>query len=303
MDMANQLDLYQLRAFHALGQTGSFTGAARRLNLTQSAVSHAIAKLEATAGTELVERRAREFRLTEQGDRLFLACEEIFATLEAAAEDLDESRATGRLRLGATVEFGSSILMRHIQPFLAAHPGVEIDFTLAHDLLAPLLRDDLDLVIDCQEHFLPELDRRPLFRETFVVAGSPGFQAAYGLRTALDLAGCPVLSLDKAGAWWHRFLLPLPEPERPGLTRIIEVNHLRAMINAGIAGLGALLAPTYSVLRELERGDLMDLLPAIRPVEERFCIYQKKRKVALRKQRMLTEYLQTISPAEFGVFQ
>jgi hypothetical protein len=36
-------------------------------------------------------------------------------------------------------------------------------------------------------------------------------------------------------------------------------------------------------------------------VEERFCIYQKKRKAVLRKQRMLTEYLQTISPAEFGV--
>jgi len=301
MNMAIQLDLYQLRTFHALGQTGSFTGAARRLHLTQSAVSHAIAKLEANAGTELVERRAREFRLTEHGDRLFLACEEVFATLEAAAEDLDESRATGRLRLGATVEFGSSILMRHIQPFLAAHPGVEIDFTLAHDLLAPLLRDDLDLIIDCQEHFQPELERRPLFRETFVVAGSPGFQAVHGLRSALDLAGCPVLSLDKAGAWWHRFLLSLPEPERPGLTRIIEVNHLRAMINAGVASLGALLAPTYSVLQELERGDLVALLPAIRPVEERFCIYQKKRKAVLRKQRMLTEYLQTISPAEFGV--
>ena len=76
---------------------------------------------------------------------------------------------------------------------------------------------------------------------------------------------------------------------------------IRDRINAGVASLGALLAPTYSVLQELERGDLVALLPAIRPVEERFCIYQKKRKAVLRKQRMLTEYLQTISPAEFGV--
>jgi DNA-binding transcriptional LysR family regulator len=109
-----------------------------------------------------------------------------------------------------------------------------------------------------------------------------------------------VLSLDQAGAWWHRFLQVLPEDERPEFTRIIEVDHVRAMINAGAAGLGALLAPTYSVLRELERGELMPLLPGIRPVEDRFCIYQKKGKAGLRKQLMLTEYLRTLSPAEFG---
>jgi len=67
-----------------------------------------------------------------------------------------------------------------------------------------------------------------------------------------------------------------------------------------VAGLGALLAPTYSVLQELERGDLVPLLPGIRPVEDRFCIYQKKRRAGLRRQRTLTEYLLALSPAEFG---
>lgn len=300
MAMDHPLDLYQLRAFHALGQTGSFTGAARRLNLTQSAISHAITKLEASAGTGLVDRKARAFKLTQAGGRLWLVCEQVFTSLAAAAEELGGPEPAGRLRLGATVEFGSSILMRHIQPFLAAHPGVEIDFTLSFDLLAPLLRDDLDLAIDCREHFLPELDKRPLFRETYVVAGSRAFQASAGIRGALDLGNCPVLSLDKAGAWWHRFLLALPEGQRPEFSRIIEVDHVRAMINAGVAGLGALLAPTYSVLPELERGDLVPLLPGIRPVEDRFCIYQKKSKAGLRKQKLLTEYLQALNPGEFG---
>jgi len=54
------------------------------------------------------------------------------------------------------------------------------------------------------------------------------------------------------------------------------------------------------VLRELERGDLVPLLPAIRPLEDRFCIYQKKRKAPLRKHRLLTEYLLTLNPGEFG---
>ena len=78
------------------------------------------------------------------------------------------------------------------------------------------------------------------------------------------------------------------------------MNHIRAMINAAIAGLGALLVPTYSVIQELARGDLVPLLPANRPQEDWFCIYQKKSKASLAKLRMLTGYLQGISPEEFG---
>jgi DNA-binding transcriptional LysR family regulator len=300
MDMNNPFDFYQLRAFQALGQTGSFTGAARRLNLTQSAISHAVSKLEGSAGVQLVDRRGRGFRLTEEGGLLLRACEQVFTTLEAVAETLVHPTAAGRLRLGATVEFGCSILMRHMAPFLAENPRLELDFTLTYELLPLLLRDEVDLIIDCGEHFLPELEKLPLFRETYVVAGSKAFKAAHGILGPRDLAPCPILSLDKAGVWWHRFLLALPEQERPQCARIIEVNHIRAMINAAVAGLGALLVPTYSVLEEMARGDLVPLLPSIRPVEGRFYIYQKKSKASLQKHRKLTEYLQSISPEEFG---
>ena len=133
-----------------------------------------------------------------------------------------------------------------------------------------------------------------------MVAGSKAFRAERGITCARDLAACPILSLDKAGAWWHRFLRAQPGADRPEFTRIIEVNHIRAMINAAIAGMGALLVPTYSVLQELERGELVPLLPAIRPVEDRFYIYQKKSKAGLLRQRSLTQFLQGISPLEFG---
>ncbi|MDR3672769.1 MAG: LysR family transcriptional regulator [Holophaga sp.] len=298
--MTNPFDLYQLRAFQALGQTGSFTAAARRLNLTQSAISHAVSKLESSAGVELVDRRGRGFRLTEQGSLLLRACEQVFTSLEAAAENLAHPAMNGRLRVGATVEFGCSILMRHMAPFMAENPGLEIDFILTYELLPLLLRDDVDLIIDCGEYFLAELEKLPLFRETYVVAGSRAFKAARGIASPRDLASCPILSLDKAGVWWHRFLLALPEPERPEFLRIIQVNHIRAMVNAAIAGLGALLVPTYSVLEEMARGDLVPLLPAIRPVEGRFYIYQKKSKASLQKHRRLTSYLQGINPEEFG---
>lgn len=296
------LDLPQLRTFFTLAQTGSFTACARRLHRTQSAVSHAMAKLEDLAGTPLLDRRGRELGLTEEGRRLYQACEHVFATLDAAAEDLrrHQTQAKGRLRVGATVEFGSSILMKHMQPFQAANPDLEMDFTLSQDLLAPLLRDDLDLIIDCLEHPLPTLKKSPLFRETYVVACTPAFRKAHRLRVPADLSRGPVLSLDKAGAWWNRFLMAVPDEEQPHFDRIIAVNHIRAMIHAASEGMGALLVPRYSVLEELRRGDLVPLFPAIRPTEDRFSIYQKKVKATHEKQRLLTRYLQSLSPEEFG---
>jgi DNA-binding transcriptional LysR family regulator len=190
--------------------------------------------------------------------------------------------------------------MRHMQPFLLANPNLEIDFTLRPDLLAPLLRDDLDLIIDCLDHPLPALKKVILFRETYVVACAPAFQKTHRLQVPVDLSGAPILSLDKAGAWWNRFVMAVPEPEQPLMDRIIEVNHIRAMIHAAIEGMGALLVPRYSVLEELRRGDLVALFPAIRPAEDHFSIYQKKVKAGHEKQRLLTEYLQGLSPAEFG---
>ncbi len=302
MVMDALLDLPQLRTFFTLAQTGSFTACARRLHRTQSAVSHAMAKLEHLAGVPLLARRGRDLGLTEEGRRLYLACEQVFATLDAAADDLrrHQTLARGRLRIGTTVEFGSSILMKHMQPFLAAHPDLDLEFTLSQDLLAPLLRDDLDLIIDCQEHLLPALKKAPLFRETYVVACAPAFRKVHRLRVPADLGRVPVLSLDKAGTWWHRFLLATPGREQPTLDRIIAVDHIRAMIHAAVAGLGALLVPRYSVLEELQRRDLVALFPAIRPAEDRFSIYQKKVKAPQEKQKALTRYLQSLSPAEFG---
>ena len=296
------LDLPQLRAFHAVAQAGGFSAAATRLHLTQSAVSHAVAKLERSAKVRLLDRRGRKVVPTPEGEILREACEAVFATLEAAEEELQRERkaAEGRIRLGATVEFGTSVLMRHIRPFLETHPGIEMDFVLSHDLLTPLLRDDVDLAIDCVAHRHPDLDRTPLFREAYMVACAPDYLAAHRVEEPADLARCAVLSIDKGGAWWERFLGTFPKSRRPLFGRVVAINHIRGLITAAVSGLGVLLAPSYSVRSELERGALVPLFPGFRPLEDRFALYQKEGKSRLAKHRLLTEYLQGLTPAELG---
>ncbi len=296
------LDLSQLRAFHAVAQAGGFSAAASRLHLTQSAVSHAVGKLERSARVRLLDRRGRKVVPTPEGEILREACERVFATLEAAEEALqrERNRAEGRIRLGATVEFGTSVLLRHIRPFLEAHPGIEMDFVLSHDLLTPLLRDDVDLAIDCVTHPNPDLERTPLFREAFMVACAPDYLAAHRIEEPGDLARCAVLSIDKGCAWWERFLGAFPKSRRPSFGSVVAINHLRGLITAAASGLGVLLAPSYSIKGELDRGALVPLFPAIRPLEDRFALYQKSGKARLAKHRLLTEYLKELTPAEFG---
>ncbi|HWQ09546.1 MAG TPA: LysR family transcriptional regulator [Holophaga sp.] len=300
--MGNQLDLYQLRALHAFARVGSFAGAAQRLNLTQSAISHAIRKLEASAGVPLVTRHGSRVQLTEDGVHLCEACESVFSILDSVGEDLrsGRSRVSGRLRLGVPVEFGCSFLMKHIRPFLEQHPEIVIDFTLDDDLLDPLLRDDLDMAIDCHEHAYRELKQTPLFREVYVVVCSPEYRDRFRPASPAGLDACTILSCDKVGAWWHRFLSALPEEQRPRLDQLVAMNHIRAMVNAAVHGLGVALVPQYCVLEELETGRLVSLFPAIRPLEDRFCLYQKRAHADRGKQRLLTAFLQALKPEEFG---
>ena len=301
--MESQLDLNQLRTFFTLVQAGSFSETARRLHRTQSAISHAIRKLEELAGVVLIDRRVRDLRLTDEGRRLNQACESVFAILDGVREDFQRGRSLslGRIRLGTTIELGCHVLMKQMGLFLERNPGIEIDFTLSPDLLEPLLRDDIDIAIDCLEHFRPELHKIPLFRELYAITCSPAFLKEHDLKVPTDLSRCPVLSLDKAGGWWHRFMLTFAEEKRPELRRIIAVNHIRGMVHAAVHGLGVVLAPQYSVQGEIDRGELIVLFPSIRTTEDRFYrffLYQKTNKAGLEKHRRLTGFLQTIQMSE-----
>ena len=301
--MKTDFDLQQLKMFWTLVRTGSFTRTAHRLYRTQSAVSHAIRKLEQSAGSELLIRRGRSIELTEEGRHLFDACERAFGAIEEAAEAIAvrQGKSIGRLRMGSTVEFGCSILMRHMQPFMAAHPEIELAFQMSHDLIAPLLSDDLDIIIDCRVHNHASLERTVLFREKYVVACSPGYQCSCGIDQIEDLKRCAILSIDAEITWWHHFIYSIPEMQRPSFEKVIPIDHIRGIITAAKSGMGVAFVPLYSILNEIEQGELTVLFPDLELLEDRFIIYQKTKKSKLLRHRLLTEYLKNIKPSEFGV--
>ena len=120
------LNLHHLRLFRAVASENSLTGAARRLNLSQSALSTQIRTLEQALGHDLFERRGRRLLLTEAGRIALDHADEIFRT----AEDLISTlRETGRgrqvLRVGALATLSRNFQMQFIRP-LIGRPDVEV---------------------------------------------------------------------------------------------------------------------------------------------------------------------------------
>ncbi len=297
------MDLYQLKTFFTLARLKNFTRAAEALFVTQSAVSHAIKKLENSLDTRLIRREGKSLSLTSAGHTLFRSCEKIFYEIEKADQDIAryKKEAKVRIRVGATIEFGTTILLKNIRAFLETHSDIHLDFFFSHELEPPLLKDEVDLIIDCVDHLLPNIEKISLFQEKYVVIASPAFIEQHQVHTLDDLERVNVLSNDKELAWWGNFLTAIPKEKQACLKRVIQINHVRGIINGAVAGLGIGFVPKYTVIRELDQKILIDPFPKIQPAADHFNIFIKKEKLTFRKQKALIDYLTRLKPSEFGV--
>ena len=120
-----------LRAFEAAARCLSFTGAARELNMTQSAVSQHVKNLETFLGRPLFIRRTRALELTEDGFNYLPTVQEAFATLAAGTRALAGRDRGRRLTIQSNLGFSAFWLAPRIGALLAAHPWLVLDVVTA----------------------------------------------------------------------------------------------------------------------------------------------------------------------------
>ena len=140
--------LAAMEAFVRVVETGSFSAAARLLNVGQPAVSKTVAQLEERLGVRLLMRSTRGLSPTEAGqsfyDRARRAIEEADEA-ELAARGAGAS-LTGRLRISAAVTFARLHVVPHLPKFLAAHPGLTMDVIL-DDRVIDLVEEGVDVAL------------------------------------------------------------------------------------------------------------------------------------------------------------
>jgi DNA-binding transcriptional LysR family regulator len=144
------MELKQLRVLQAVGETGSFSAAADRLDYTQPAVSKIVATLERQLGTTLVDRGIRPIRLTEAGTALAERAAAAFEQIAAGEVEVEAiaNLSAGSLRVGTFSSAGAAIVVNALRAFRKSHPDVDFSITeigMPSALTRSLRRGDLDL--------------------------------------------------------------------------------------------------------------------------------------------------------------
>jgi DNA-binding transcriptional LysR family regulator len=254
--------LAAMETFVRVVEAGSFSTAARTLNLGQPAVSKTVAQLEERLGVRLLMRSTRGLAPTEAGqsfyDRAKRAIDEADEA-ELAARGAGAS-LTGRLRVCAAVTFARLHVVPRLPIFMAAHPGLSLDVVL-DDRVIDLVEEGVDLALRMGALGDSSLTARKLGSGPRYVLATPAYFARAGVPTApAELAGHPavIYTQDGGGENWSfrrgatELLIGLS-----GRLRVSAAEGVRAAV---LADMGPTIASAWMFSPELASGAVRAVL-------------------------------------------
>ena len=245
-----------LRAFEAAARHMSFTRAAAELNVTQTAVSHQIRRLEEQLGTRLFVRRNRALSLTREARDYLPSVRSAFEDLRQATARLRRPEREGVLTVSTTASLATKWLVSRVAAFQDAHPGLAVRIsTSAH--LVDFQREEVDMAVRYGRGSWPGLRADWLMAERLFPVCSPALLAAKPLREPADLAHHTLLHTSVSREDWQLWLtaagLPLSIAARRGLT----FDQGFMAVQAAMEGLGVALGRTRLVEADLAAGRLV----------------------------------------------
>lgn len=253
--------LSAMKVFEVVGQTRSFTRAAARLNLTQSAVSRQVRNLEEQLGEPLLVRRHHDLELTPAGAALFATLQHAFHSVELAVRGIVEKSARNRLRINVPPTFAKRWLMPRLGRLRDTMPDVEISIgTELQDSLAE--RSLLDCAIRFGDGEWPMLNARLLMTERHIAVCAPALLKGDRHVSPIDFSSLTFLhvlaSADRRYMTWQHWL------DAAGLTEIdtsggLEFDLLDLVIEAACNGLGVAVVDRFMVGEYLANGSLVQL--------------------------------------------
>src|SRR3984957_13187869 len=182
-----------LRAFEAAARLMSFTHAAAELNVTQTAISHQIRRLEDQLGTRLFIRRNRALALTREAEEYLPSVRAAFEDLRRATARLLRTGHEGRLTVSTTASLATKWLVSRVAAFQDANPGLEVRISTSTHLV-DFQREEVDIAVRYGLGVWPGLRAHWLMAERLFPVCSPALlNRATPLRRPEDLANHTLL--------------------------------------------------------------------------------------------------------------
>jgi DNA-binding transcriptional LysR family regulator len=263
----SMLDFYKLQIFSVVVQEGSFSAAAERLYMTQSAVSQHIKELETSLGRQLFQRGWRGVKLTPHGEILNHYTQEIFALVaraESALIDV-EHLSSGRISIGATPGIGIYLAPDWVQRFRTRYPQltVALQTGITSEIVNNILRQRLDIGFiegELDSHLPPRLSTLVLedIEQQVVVGFKHPFWEYKSLRIDdLQQESMIVREANSQSRIWLEETL-----RQYGVDAVIgaEFDNLESMKRAVTLGMCLAVMPPYVVKDEVEQ-HLLHMIP------------------------------------------
>ena len=291
------MDLAAMEVFARVVEARSFSGAARRLEMSTSVVSKCVTRLEESLGVRLLNRTTRSISLTEIGREFYARCSHIVAAAEEAQALTAGMQAEPRgvLKVNVPVSFGILHIVPALGDLMTDYPKLAIDMTLS-DRDVHLADEGYDVAVSIAGEPRGSLVARKLAPIRRRLCAAPAyFKRRRAPATLDDLAhhDCIVHSLPGGERAWHF------EGDDRGITSVEVNGSLRfdnenAIRKAALAGLGVALLPTYIVGDDIRAGRLRLVLPELEgPRMALFATYLPNRYLAA-KVRVFVDYLVTM---------
>jgi DNA-binding transcriptional LysR family regulator len=264
--MISSRDLPLLPVFVAVVRAGSFTEAARTLGLSKSVVSQHVRTLEERCGVRLMERSTRRLRLTQIGEQVFDAAQEVQGAVHALEQIVERGRAepTGTLRVTLPLDPSLSRLVSSVAAKLTRHhPELKIDLVL-EDAVRDLVADGLDVAIRLGTLTPSSYVLRRLGSEPEIVVADPARAEEIGRDAGPDkLRNLPWIVHTALGTRPTRTLVgPGGKKVQVPVNALVTTNTVVSLRDLLLQGVGVAIAPLHVVREDISRGQLVRICPA-----------------------------------------
>ena len=273
-----EIPFASLVAFEATARLGSVSRAADDLNLTQSAVSQRVLKLEAHVGQRLFVRHGHGVKLTGAGELLVQTTRETLERLQAGLDRIEPYKNKASLLLACPPDFAHGWLMPRLDELRALHGGLEV-WLLAERELTDIDRIDVDLIVSRRPLHRADVECVALMEDEAIAVCSPHWlEALRAARWPKLLEKVPLLFLEPEPEW--RGMLAAPALKTLRLHRGATIQDERLLLSAVEHGQGLALLPRVLVGESLAAGRVV-ALPQV-PVQPRARLWLMRSRLTAR---------------------
>jgi LysR family transcriptional regulator for bpeEF and oprC len=257
-------DLNSIFIFAQVAEVKSFTQAAKRMNITASAVSKTISRLESELGVRLFNRTTRTVNLTSDGLSFLQCCKSVLSQITEVEATLNSMRTSvnGRIRVHMPVGFGRRVIVPGLAAFCQKYPNITVDAELT-DRVVDLVYEGIDVAIVVGDISDQRVISRKLCDLHFCACASPSYIKAHGQpKDPDDLVGhhCLAYMIPPSGNYREWKFTRNGCVVSKTIAGQLNMNSAESLLEAAVAGAGIVMLSTMVTGDAIRTGKLKVIL-------------------------------------------